>query len=140
LEKFSGALLICLLCYSKPLGFSSFATLTPQQNTFGSGSKSPPKQGIFGSNSKYNSPIDTFGSSSKSSNHGFKSIFGPSTEGDNNDDDDKNDNDKESDYGGESFGSGARPILQEQEGNFIFQSKNVIYIKLFITLTQLFYQ
>ncbi|CAI2163379.1 19540_t:CDS:10 [Funneliformis geosporum] len=72
---------------SKPLGFSSFTTSTPQLNTFGSDSKSPPKQGIFGSNSKYNSPIDTFGSSSKSPNHGFKSIFGTS----------------------------ARPILQEQE-------------------------
>jgi hypothetical protein len=118
-------LLIFLFFYSKPLGFSSFLS-----SQFGSTSKSPPQQGIFGSKSKYSTPLATLGSSAKSSSLGFQSAFQASSSTkssifDKNDTDDNDEDDhenEESDDGGETFWTGARPILQEQEGNLIFQN------------------
>ncbi|GBB86883.1 hypothetical protein RclHR1_13300002 [Rhizophagus clarus] len=105
---------------SKPLGFSSFATSTPQKSIFDSISKSPPQQGIFGSNSKYSSPLGSFAmspslgfqSAVQASSSTRTSIFEKHDDDDNDEDDPENDESEEEES---SFGIGAKPLLQEQE-------------------------
>ncbi|EXX54635.1 uncharacterized protein OCT59_015018 [Rhizophagus irregularis] len=109
---------------SKPLGFSSFTTSTPlQKSMFDSISKSPPQHGIFGSNSKYSTPLGSFGSSATSPSLGFQSAVQASSSTrtsifDKHDDDDKDEDDSENDESEEeevTFGTGAKPLLQEKE-------------------------
>jgi hypothetical protein len=98
-------------------------TPTPQKSIFDSISKSPPQQGIFGSNSKYSSPLGSFGSS-MSPSLGFQSavqassstktsIFDKHDDEDNDEDDPENEETEEEE---ETFGTSAKPLLQEQEG------------------------
>ncbi|CAG8791638.1 20806_t:CDS:2, partial [Cetraspora pellucida] len=84
---------------NKTVGFSNYST-------------SPPPSNIFGSKYTGSSLMGKFGSKSESSYGSFttSSIFGESVQDNDNDDDGK-----KSDAEDVPFGTGARPLLQEQE-------------------------
>lgn len=101
---------------------------------FDSISKSPPQHGIFGSNSKYSTPLGSFGSSATSPSLGFQSAVQASSSTrtsifDKHDDDDKDEDDSENDESEEeevTFGTGAKPLLQEKEGELLDQVFNIL--------------
>lgn len=100
---------------------------------FDSISKSPPQHGIFGSNSKYSTPLGSFGSSATSPSLGFQSAVQASSSTrtsifDKHDDEDKDEDDSDNDESEEeevTFGTGAKPLLQEKEGKLLDQVFNI---------------